>query len=129
MSRNVGIVSGYGTQLNSGAKVFSPMASPANFQSVTAVSGTGLAPGTYSYCAIAVDPFAGVTAGNPQSCTQVTTTTGNQSVQLVMPARFPAGAAGLVVFDQTTGHYVIFNLCASPHVTVPPQPCLCPPTF
>ena len=119
MSSNLGIVSGYGTQLNSGAQVFSPMASPANFQSVTAVSGTGLAPGTYSYCAIAVDPFAGVTAVNPQSCTQVTTTTGNQSVQLVMPASFPAGAAGLVIFDQTTGHYVIFNSCASPQVSVP----------
>src|SRR5258707_15593850 len=49
MSSNLGIVSGYGTQLNSGAQVFSPMASPANFQSVTAVNGTGLAPGTYSY--------------------------------------------------------------------------------
>jgi hypothetical protein len=119
MSSNLGIVSGYGTQLNSGAQVFSPMASPANFQSVTAVSGTGLAPGTYSYCAIAVDPFAGVTALNPQSCTQVTTTTGNQSVQLVMPASFPAGATGLVIFDQTTGHYVIFNRCASPQVSVP----------
>ncbi len=95
------------------------MASPANFQSVTAVSGTGLAPGTYSYCSIAVDPFAGVTALNPQSCTQVTTTTGNQSVQLVMPASFPAGAARLVIFDQTTGHYVIFNSCASPRVSVP----------
>jgi hypothetical protein len=119
MSNNLGIVSGYNTQLNSGAQVFSPMASPANFQSVTAVSGTGLAPGTYSYCAIAVDPFGGVTATNSASCTQVTTTSGNQSVQLVMPASFPAGAVGLLIFDQTRGQYVNFNSCLTPQVSVP----------
>jgi len=90
MSNNVGVVSGYNTQLNAGSQVFSPMASPANFQSATAVSGTGLAPGTYSYCVIAVDPFGGVTSVNPAACTSVTTTSGNQSVQLVMPAVFRA---------------------------------------
>ncbi|HET6932424.1 MAG TPA: hypothetical protein VFI45_19020 [Candidatus Acidoferrum sp.] len=119
LSSNLGVVSGYNTQLNAGAQVFSPMTAPANFQSVTAVSGTGLAPGTYNYCAIAVDPFGGVTATNPLACTQVTTTTGTQSVQLVMPASFPAGAAGLLIYDQTTGHYVIFNSCALPQVSVP----------
>jgi len=119
MSNNLGIVSGYNTQLNSGAQVFSPMASPANFQSVTAVSGTGLAPGTYSYCAIAVDPFGGVTAVNSSSCTSVTTTSGNQSAQLVMPASFPAGAVGLLIYDQTRGQYVNFNSCLIPQVSVP----------
>jgi hypothetical protein len=119
MSNNLGIVSGYGTQLNSGAQVFSPMANPASFQSVTAVSGTGLAPGTYNYCPIAVDPFGGVTGLNLASCTQVTTTTGNQSVQLVMPASFPGGAAGLVIYDQSTGHYVNYNSCVSPQASVP----------
>jgi hypothetical protein len=119
MSNNLGVVSGYNTQLNAGSQVFSPMSSPANFQSVTPVSGTGLAPGTYSYCALAIDPFGGVTATNPSACTSVTTTTGNQSVQLVMPASFPAGSAGLVIFDQTTGHYVNFNSCALPQVSVP----------
>jgi len=119
MSNNLGIVSGYNTQLNAGSQVFSPMPSPANFQSATAVSGTGLTPGTYSYCAIAMDAFGGVTATNPSACTTVTTTTGNQSVQLVMPATFPSGAAGLVIFDQTRGQYVNFATCASPQVTVP----------
>jgi len=119
LSNNLGIVSGYGTQLNSGAQVFSPMASPASFQSVTAVSGTGLAPGTYNYCPIAVDPFGGVTGLNLAMCTQVTTTTGNQSVQLVMPASFPGGSAGLVIYDQSTGHYVNYNSCVSPQVSVP----------
>jgi len=119
MSNNLGVVSGYNTQLNSGAQVYSPMASPANFQSATAVSGTGLAPGTYNYCAIGVDPFAGVTALNPSSCTQVTTTTGNQSVQLVMPASFPGGAAGLLIYDRTTGAYVNYASCVVPQVAVP----------
>jgi hypothetical protein len=119
LSNNLKIVSGYNTQLNSGAQVFSPMAGPANFQSVTAVSGTGLTPGTYSYCAIAVDPFGGVTAVNPSSCTSVTTTSGNQSVQLVMPASFPSGAAGLLIYDQTRGQYVNFNSCVTPQVSVP----------
>ena len=119
MSNNLGVVSGYSTQLNSGAQVFSPMAGPANFQSVTAVSGTGLPPGTYNYCAIAADPFGGVTAVNPQSCTQVTTTAGNQSVQLVMPASFPTASVGLLIYDQTTGHYVDYNSCALPQVSVP----------
>jgi hypothetical protein len=119
MSNNLGIISGYNTQLNAGSQVFSPMASPANFQSVTAVSGTGLAPGTYNYCVIAIDPFGGVTAVNSPSCTQVTTTTGNQSVQLVMPASFPGGAAGLLIFDRTTGQYVNFNSCLTPQVSVP----------
>jgi hypothetical protein len=119
MSNNLGVVSGYNTQLNAGAQVFSPMPSPANFQSVTPVSGTGLAPGTYNYCAIAVDPFGGVTATNPSSCTSVTTTTGNQSVQLVMPASFPAGSSGLLIFDRTTGQYVNYNSCLTPQVSVP----------
>jgi hypothetical protein len=119
MSNNLGIVSGYNTQLNSGAQVFSPMAGPANFQSVTAVSGTGLAPGTYSYCVIAVDPFGGVTGVNPAACSQVTTTTGNQSVQLVAPASFPPGAIGLLVYDRTNGTYVNFASCATPQISVP----------
>ena len=119
LSNNIGIVGGYNTQLNSGAQVFSPMPTPANFQSATAVTGTGLAPGTYNYCAIAVDPFGGVTATNPSACTQVTTTSGNQSVQLVMPATFPGGAAGLLIFDRTTGVYVNYASCATPQVTVP----------
>ena len=119
LSNNISIINGYNTQLNAGSQVFSPMASPANFQSVTAVAGTGLAPGTYNYCVIAMDPFGGVTAVNLASCTSVTTTTGNQSVQLVMPASFPAGAAGLLIFDQTRGSYVHFASCASPQVTVP----------
>jgi hypothetical protein len=78
-----------------------------------------LAPGTYSYCPIGVDPFGGVTALNPQSCTQVTTTTGNQSVQLVMPASFPGGAAGLLIYDRTTGAYVNYASCVVPQVPVP----------
>ena len=119
MSNNLGVVNGYNTQLNAGSQVFSPMPSPANFQSVTAVSGTGLAPGTYSYCAIAVDPFGGVTAMNPSSCTSVTTSTGNQSVQLVMPASFPAGSAGLLIYDRITGQYVNYNSCLTPQVSVP----------
>jgi hypothetical protein len=86
---------------------------------VTAVSGTGLAPGTYSYCTIAVDPFGGVTAMNPSSCTSVTTTTGNQSVQLVMPASFPAGSVGLLIYDRITGQYVNYNSCLTPQVSVP----------
>jgi len=119
MSNNLGVVSGYNTQLNAGSQVFSPMASPANFQSATAVSGTGLAPGTYSYCVIAVDPFGGVTSVNPAACTSVTTTSGNQSVQLVMPASFPGGAAGVLIFDRTNGSYVNFASCFSPQVSVP----------
>jgi len=118
MSNNLGIVSGYNTQLNAGAQVFSPMASPANFQSATAVSGTGLAPGTYSYCVIAVDPFGGVTGVNLAACSQVTTTTGNQSVQLVAPAAFPAGSIGLLVYDRTNGTYVNFASCATPQISV-----------
>jgi hypothetical protein len=119
LSSNLGVVSGYNTQLNSGSQVFSPMPSPANFQSVTAVSGTGLAPGTYNYCVIAVDPFGGVTGVTPTACTSVTTTTGNQSVQLVAPASFPAGSIGLVVYDQTRGSYVNFAGCATPQISVP----------
>src|SRR5260370_8495156 len=74
MSSNLGIVSGYGTQLNSGAQVFSPMVSPANFQSVTAVRGTGLGPGAYSYCALAGGPVSRLTHGYPQSATPAPTT-------------------------------------------------------
>lgn len=119
MSNNLAVASGYSTQINSGAQVFSPMASPANFQSATAVAGTGLAPGTYSYCAIAMDPFGGITALNRASCSSVTTTTGNQSVQLVMPSSFPSGAAGLIIYDQTTTSYANVGGCPSPQVTVP----------
>ncbi len=116
---NLGIVSGYNTQLNSGSQVFSPMSYPANFQSVTAVSGTGMPAGNYTYCALAQDPFGGITAMYAPACTQVTTTSGNQSVQLVMPASFPGGAAGLVIFDATTGHFVNYNSCLSPQVATP----------
>jgi len=119
MSNNLGVVSGYNTQLNAGSQVFSPMATPANFQSATAVSGTGVTPGTYSYCVIAVDPFGGVTSVNPAACTSVTTTSGNQSVQLVMPTSFPGGAVGVLIFDRTTGSYVNFASCFSPQVSVP----------
>jgi len=68
---------------------------------------------------IAVDPFGGVTSVNPAACTSVTTTSGNQSVQLVMPASFPGGAAGVLIFDRTTGSYVNFASCFSPQVSVP----------
>jgi hypothetical protein len=116
---NLGIVSGYNTQLNAGSQVFSPMSNPANFQSATAVSGTGLAAGTYKYCVIAQDPFGGITGVYQPACTQVTTTSGNQSVQLVMPASFPPGAVGVLIYDATTGSYVNYNSCLSPQVSVP----------
>jgi hypothetical protein len=119
LSSNLGVVNGYNTQLNAGSQVYSPMTTPSNFQSATAVSGTGLPPGTYSYCVIAQDPFGGYTAYTPAACTSVTTTTGNQSVQLVMPAAFPGGAAGVLIYDATTGAYVNYNSCLSPQVSVP----------
>ena len=119
MGSNLGVMSGYSTQINPGSQVFSPMGPPANFQSATAVSGTGLAPGTYTYCILAIDPFGGVTAVYKPSCSTVTTTSGNQSVQLVMPASFPVGATGVVILDLSTGQYVNYNGCASPQVSVP----------
>ena len=124
LSANLSVEDNYNRELLGTAQIYTPMASPSNFQSVTQLGAGNVPVGTHVFCLTASDALGGETALNypglsGATCTSVTITGQASIVQLVMPAAFPGGATGLnayidggLVNASTTG-------CAKPQYTTP----------
>jgi hypothetical protein len=109
--------SNYSGELLGNAKLYTPMGPPSNFQGVTQLGAGNVPVGTYTYCLTAMDALGGETAYNPASCTQINVTGSASVVQMVMPATFPAGAAGLNLY--INGSLANANGCSKPQYTTP----------
>jgi hypothetical protein len=117
LQANVLQTSNYNQQLLGTSQVYSPLAPPSNFQSVTQLGSGNVSVGTYQYCLTAVDSFGGETISVPAACTSITVTGSPSVVQMIMPATFPAGAAGLDLY--INGSLANANGCTRPQYTTP----------
>jgi len=111
------VESNYNRELLGNAQIFTPMALPANFQSVTQLGAGNVPVGTYTYCLTAMDALGGETATNPAACTQINVTGQASVVQMILPAAFPAGAAGVNLY--INGALANANGCIKPQYTTP----------
>jgi hypothetical protein len=94
---------------------FALMAAPAAPQSAVVGSGGSVPVGTHSYQVSGVDYENGeTTLGLP---TSATTTSGNQTVVVTLPASFPTGAAGVNLYRDHS--LVNANGCAYPQFLTP----------
>ncbi|MGB7437963.1 MAG: hypothetical protein WBR26_03240 [Candidatus Acidiferrum sp.] len=117
LGANVYVDSAFNQELLNNSQVYSPMAMPGNFQSVTQQGAGNVAVGTYTYCLTASDALGGETGSNSSSCTQITVTGQASIVQMIMPASFPAGATGLNLY--INGSLANANGCVKPQYTTP----------
>ena len=97
------------------ARAFYQMSPPAAPQSAVVSSGGNVQVGTHVYQVTAVDFDGGETLLGQG--TNATTTTGNQTITVTLPASFPVGAAGVNLYRDTT--LVNANGCTGPQFTTP----------
>jgi len=117
---NVVIDSNFNHELLGSTQIYTPMSTPANFQSVTQLGAGNVPVGTHLYCVTASDALGGETAvtyGGGSMCTTLNVTGQASIVQFVMPAALPAGATGFNVYDNYA--LVNANSCAKPQYTTP----------
>jgi hypothetical protein len=117
LGNSVTVESNYNRELLGSAQVYTPMATPGTFQSVTQQGAGNVPVGTYTYCLTASDALGGETATNPASCTVINVTGQASAVQMVMPATFPAGATGLNVYINNS--LAMTSGCTKPQYTTP----------
>jgi hypothetical protein len=117
LGNNVAIESNYNRELLGSAQVYTPMATPGNFQSVTQQGAGNVPVGTYTYCLTASDALGGETATSSATCTVINVTGQASVVQMVMPTAFPAGAVGFNVY--INGSLADANGCVKPQYTTP----------
>ena len=114
---SLGVDSNYNRQISGSSQVFSSMAAPANFQSVTQLGAGNVPVGAYTYCLTASDLLGGETASSPTPCTTFNVTGQASVVQFVLPAAFPPGAAGVNLY--VNGALANANGCVKPQYTIP----------
>jgi hypothetical protein len=115
LANNVTQQANFSQQLTGSSQVFSPMAPPANFQSVTQLGAGNVPVGNYQFCLTASDALGGETAYTPAACTNLSVTGQPSVVQFVMPAAFPAGATGFNVYVNNS--LANANSCNKPQYT------------
>ena len=114
---NLAVESNYNRELLGSSEVFTPMGNPRNFQSLTQLGPGNVPVGTYTLCLTASDALGGETNAAPSSCSTINVTGQASVVQMVMPATFPAGAAGLNVYINNS--LANANGCVKPQYLTP----------
>ena len=115
LASNLTVNSGFNQELLNSAQVYSPMAAPGNFQSVTQEGAGNVPVGTYQYCLTASDAMGGETTVG--GCTSFSVTGQASVVQFVLPATFPAGATGLNLYINNA--LAQANGCVKPQYATP----------
>lgn len=102
--------------------IFYQMALPAAPQSAIVSSGGSVANGSYRIAATAMDADGNETLIGPIINSDLSTSSGRQTVTTTLPASFPAGATGLNLYRSTGGGgfaLVNANACNKPQFTTP----------
>ncbi len=107
----------WNTRLQNGSHVAYQMATPGAPVSAVVSSGGAVPVGAHIYQLTAVDADGNETVAGPSI--SATTTSGNQTVTITVPATFPTGAVGVNVYRDSGEINPGGGGCAVPEVSVP----------